>query len=95
MQGFCLSWSTVQCKCRLWDSVFPFSRNSCTFNGIACHLSIKGQGGAVIVKVLYGVLFVVESSLIYASCTVTSRLTQTRAEPVQRITSISLGSSIS
>jgi len=51
---------------------------------MTCHFSIKGQSGAVIVKVLYGVLFFVESSLIYTSCMVTSCLTQTGAEPVQR-----------
>jgi len=51
---------------------------------MTCHFSIKGQSGAVIVKVLYGVLFIVESSLIYASCTETSCLTQARAVPVQR-----------
>lgn len=62
---------------------------------MTCHFSVKGHSGAVIFRVLCGVLFVVESSLIFTSGTVTSCLTQTRAEPVQRITSISMGSCIS
>jgi len=62
---------------------------------MTCCFSIKGQSGAIIVKVLCGVLFIVESSLIFTSGMVTSCLTQTRAEPVQRRTSISMGSCIS